>query len=514
MNKKRFVFFLGIISFIVLHFSLIASTSYERERLDCSNLCASRIPVYIYSDFGGGWISDRWISDWQTADELASQAWRSVGYPELFINDTAAALSPEHASIALGLKFPYREGILERRDRKKDCSSVKRIVVHVVDPGVENESDRGDHHPRSVVLRKDGVLFIGPDNGALSSAVPEGSLEGVWKVDIDSLSKISGIDLSSGGTFHGRDVFVELAVRIASGSLSWEECSLPYENLKLFKRFSDAEIEKARETFEGEILGFESVRTDFCIKEWPEAESWEARFSGAFYLQMAQSSLVSEGSFRPKVFWIDSPSKEASVAIVNRLTGNIYIGPNNGWGSSFFSRYPSDEVFFRQVSDELLKKLRSKDFDTKEIYDDIFSSPLFEEEVLSLPIGYEESIFYDESGKARFLFGRIWVDAYGNIKTTIRSDVLLRLWDKKKPLLIEINGIFRKSIWADSFVEVPEDQLFCYAGSSAAAGYNPKRSVRYIEISANGRFGKFGNDFFLNGNSFPKTAQSVSIWLP
>lgn len=518
MKKTQIFLFVWIVSIIVQTPFLIAATlSNHREVIQTyslSKIQGNRIPIYIYSDFGGGQVGDGVISDWQTADELASQAWHSVGYPELFINDTATALSPEHASIALGRKFPYRQVNDSNEEKKVREIEIKKIVVHVVDPGVENESEKIDHHPRSIALRKDGILFLGPDNGTLSCVCPEGSLAGIWKINTEVLSEISEIDLSSGGTFHGRDVFTELAVRIASGNVSLQECSIPYESLKLSKRFSDLETEKASETFRSEIINFESIKTDRCIKEWPRAKNWKEKFLGAFYLQVIQSPLASCETIRPKIFWIKTQDSENLIAIANQLTGNVYIGPNNGWGSSFVLGYPEDKVFLRQVSREVLKKLENGEFEVDEVYHQILASSEFQDRVFSIPLGYDEQVFYDKEGKAKVLSGYIWIDAYGNIKTTIRSDILFGLWDKNKPLSIEINGVQCKSIWADSFVNVSENQVFCYAGSSAASGYNPKRSIRYIEVSANGRFGKFGKDFFSHEACFPQTSQSITIWLP
>jgi len=74
------------------------------------------------------------------------------------------------------------------------------IHMAVVDPGVGTD--------RAVLfLRKDGHLFIGPDNGLFSFLFPsEEVLEITWRPE-GALSS----------TFHGRDLFAPLAVKLLTG---------------------------------------------------------------------------------------------------------------------------------------------------------------------------------------------------------------------------------------------------------------------------------------------------------
>lgn len=74
---------------------------------------------------------------------------------------------------------------------------------------------------------------------------------------------------------------------------------------------------------------------------------------------------------------------------------------------------------------------------------------------------------------------------------------------------VELNGIQKKVIFADTFSQVPKDQLFIYNGSTGAFGPNPHRSERYVEVTANGIYGKFGSDFFEKNGTHPYSGQSI-----
>ena len=75
------------------------------------------------------------------------------------------------------------------------------ICMAVVDPGV------GDPDRRPVIVEVDGVIYIGPDNGLLSIAARQGEniacSEVTWRPENMSV------------TFHGRDLFAPLVVKMA-----------------------------------------------------------------------------------------------------------------------------------------------------------------------------------------------------------------------------------------------------------------------------------------------------------
>jgi hypothetical protein len=80
------------------------------------------------------------------------------------------------------------------------------VHVAVVDPGVGTER-------RGVAVEAGGSLFIGPDNGLLSVAVAAagGAVRGV------SLTNRALWRDTTAVTFHGRDIFMPVAARLAAG---------------------------------------------------------------------------------------------------------------------------------------------------------------------------------------------------------------------------------------------------------------------------------------------------------
>jgi S-adenosylmethionine hydrolase len=84
------------------------------------------------------------------------------------------------------------------------------VFVAVVDPGVGTER-------RAAVLAAHGRLFVGPDNGVLSSVVDDAAPLDAFEIDIGQL----GLPEPS-RTFQGRDVFAPLAAELAAGRLAKE----------------------------------------------------------------------------------------------------------------------------------------------------------------------------------------------------------------------------------------------------------------------------------------------------
>lgn len=88
------------------------------------------------------------------------------------------------------------------------------VHLAVVDPGVGTQRD-------ILVLRRDGHIFVAPDNGLLGSlldAAPEGSE--LRRLSEDGLSRAGIVAPSS--TFHGRDIFAPVGAQLASGALTPE----------------------------------------------------------------------------------------------------------------------------------------------------------------------------------------------------------------------------------------------------------------------------------------------------
>ncbi|WP_028786971.1 SAM hydrolase/SAM-dependent halogenase family protein [Terrimonas ferruginea] len=88
------------------------------------------------------------------------------------------------------------------------------VFVSVVDPGVGSER-------KSVVARlKSGVFIVTPDNGTLTLLVESPGIEAIRQID-EKINRRQGSDSSY--TFHGRDVYVYTAARLAAGVISFEE---------------------------------------------------------------------------------------------------------------------------------------------------------------------------------------------------------------------------------------------------------------------------------------------------
>ncbi|RYY28636.1 MAG: DNA-directed RNA polymerase subunit delta [Chitinophagaceae bacterium] len=88
------------------------------------------------------------------------------------------------------------------------------VFVSVVDPGVG--TDR-----KSVVMRsKTGHYFVTPDNGTLHFVASSLGIDQVRQID-ETINRRQGS--SESYTFHGRDVYVYTAARLASGKITIEE---------------------------------------------------------------------------------------------------------------------------------------------------------------------------------------------------------------------------------------------------------------------------------------------------
>ncbi|HEY6505802.1 MAG TPA: S-adenosyl-l-methionine hydroxide adenosyltransferase family protein [Chitinophagaceae bacterium] len=87
------------------------------------------------------------------------------------------------------------------------------VFVSIVDPGVGTER-------KSVVARtKSGHYIVTPDNGTLTLVVASQGIESVREID-ETVNRRVGSENSH--TFHGRDVYVFTAARLASKKISFE----------------------------------------------------------------------------------------------------------------------------------------------------------------------------------------------------------------------------------------------------------------------------------------------------
>lgn len=90
----------------------------------------------------------------------------------------------------------------------------KTVFVSVVDPGVGTSR-------RSVVVKtKRGQYLVTPDNGTLTLVAESAGIEAIREID-EKINRRAGSENSY--TFHGRDVYMFTAARLASGKISFEE---------------------------------------------------------------------------------------------------------------------------------------------------------------------------------------------------------------------------------------------------------------------------------------------------
>jgi S-adenosylmethionine hydrolase len=88
------------------------------------------------------------------------------------------------------------------------------VFVSVVDPGVGTER-------KSVVVKtKKGHYIVTPDNGTTTLVAGSEGIESVRLID-EKINRREGSDSSY--TFHGRDVYMYTAARLASGKIRFEE---------------------------------------------------------------------------------------------------------------------------------------------------------------------------------------------------------------------------------------------------------------------------------------------------
>jgi S-adenosylmethionine hydrolase len=153
------------------------------------------------------------LTDFGTSDGAVS-AMKGVAYtvsPQLLISD----LSHENPSIFEGAYRFYQT---------EQFWPDKTVFVGVVDPGVGTKR-------LSVVLKtKTGHYFVGPDNGLFSLVAERDGIAGLRQID-ESVNRRPGSDESH--TFHGRDVFVYTAARLAAGVINFDQVgpALPPEKL-------------------------------------------------------------------------------------------------------------------------------------------------------------------------------------------------------------------------------------------------------------------------------------------
>lgn len=107
------------------------------------------------------------------------------------------------------------------------------VFVSVVDPGVGSER-------KSVVLKtKSGHYFVSPDNGTLTLVSQSLGIAAVREID-EKVNRLKGSNDSY--TFHGRDVYVYTAARLAAGVIKFEQVGKRLADSVIRIPFQQAEI--------------------------------------------------------------------------------------------------------------------------------------------------------------------------------------------------------------------------------------------------------------------------------
>lgn len=455
-------------------------------------LCHAELDIYVFTDFGGGNDGQKQpITDWQTAIELAGEGGKLTNHSQIFIYDGAPPLDPAKAGAKLAAAFPYLG------DHPKE--KIKRIVVHVIDPGVGNASQ----HPRTLVLRKDGTLFIGPDNGTLSLACPVGSIDGIWEINTRFISELIGVDLDAGGTFHGRDVFAAAAYLLAADKVTIQEIGKHYHEPALKFRLEIASVATQ--------VHFQPISTTRWNIKLNSKASKDDLFTQAYFLAIVQSPFYVEGAY-PQLFFVEDSCKNGLIAIFNRKTNNLYVGPNNGVGTSFFQGFCPEDVVIVGLNDSEYLQIQASE-DVQEALNLVLKQNSIQQPLIAIDLLAHE-VKPSSSCEQRMIKGRIWLDAYGNIKTSLDTGLFLKLLKQGYTnLAVKLNGVTRQVLFGKSFDGVQPGTAFIYVGSSGAVGPNPHRTRRYIELSCNGSQGTFGKDLFINENKLPFNGQEITFEL-
>lgn len=96
--------------------------------------------------------------------------------------------------------FSITEGAFQIQTLARYCPP-KTIHVGVVDPGVGSKR-------KGIIIKTQKSWFVGPDNGLLWPACQQAGQLQIWQISEKYFGKISP-------TFHGRDVFIKVAVWLA-----------------------------------------------------------------------------------------------------------------------------------------------------------------------------------------------------------------------------------------------------------------------------------------------------------
>jgi S-adenosylmethionine hydrolase len=112
------------------------------------------------------------------------------------------------------------------------------VFVTVVDPGV------GSERKSIVAITNSGHIFVNPDNGLLTLVAQDGGVSRVYQID-EAKQRLRGSEQSY--TFHGRDLYVYVGARLASGKLQPHEVGPEFTNKIATLDFQQPELVNGKE---------------------------------------------------------------------------------------------------------------------------------------------------------------------------------------------------------------------------------------------------------------------------
>jgi hypothetical protein len=110
------------------------------------------------------------------------------------------------------------------------------VHLGIIDPGVGSKR-------KSLVIKTNHCVFIGPDNGLFSLALKDQKVEKIIEIDETKVKKISGIGKIS-NTFHGRDIFAPIAGLISKNSIPIKKFGKEVRGIKEIKEIKEIKIPK------------------------------------------------------------------------------------------------------------------------------------------------------------------------------------------------------------------------------------------------------------------------------
>lgn len=215
------------------------------------------------------------------------------------------------------------------------------VFVSVVDPGVGTER-------KAVVLKtRSGHYFVSPDNGTLTLVAQNLGIDELREID-ETKNRREGSAASN--TFHGRDVFVYTAARLAAGKIEFKEVG---------KKLGDSvvTIDYQQAIFEnGVVKGNIPVLDIQYGNVWTNIPDSMIYKAGYKYGDSVQVEIFKSDSsvFRDKILLtktFGSVAEGAKLAYFNSLM-NFSLAINRGSFSNKFGVYSGPEWSIRIIKSD------------------------------------------------------------------------------------------------------------------------------------------------------------------